>query len=545
MDIRRTDGAGSPNVQVSAHLTENNTTVSNAAKEKAKDEPVVEALNMSSYPKLSKNFRAVISPLEGLQKFIRWQRKKLDMSSDECFRDALKFDSSLKDTIEDLVPVFSKGGLDLISLLKGVLKKSNNIEEKVILLKTFYSLERQDELLDEYFLPALEKRNGFENAENNHDFCIQFLTAIKKKDFEKLLNTIDFNKITKINDFARSLIVIRDPYEVLDMLVLGHKASCKDCCEDDSLIAEKEKNQKVALEIIHILKGDESFVKDSSPIPLRHLKAMYKKSANKNIYDEVSKLLREYSLKDAMEIFRDQLVNNNSNGEDDKQRYKSFYATSQYAHSARENAAQTLKEFIYNKNDTDQFLTGSACYELANNCGVDGMRALVDVIVKQVRENKLSIPLASITQLAKFDNKYSKVLLGVLSKTFHEERDLKQAYLNLANIDLSLIFRNDKGIIWFQLSPSERRNLSCDLVDYIGLETFEKWAAFGEGKTPEIRKNIKANALDILESAWLLDEGRMNQLLLEKLTASCEDSEEHNLFKKLAGISGLGKALAD
>ena len=136
--------------------------------------PPVKSIDPWLHPNLFVGLRNTFVPFETLEKFISWQRTKLSKAQMLNLRNATQISAEVKETVEDLIPVFSKDNADLMSVLKNRLIKSTDFEEKIILLKVFFSTENEEQIFDSFLLPSLEKQEGFENLEANHEFCVYF-----------------------------------------------------------------------------------------------------------------------------------------------------------------------------------------------------------------------------------------------------------------------------------------------------------------------------------------------------------------------------------
>lgn len=485
---------------------------------------MVEQINFNLYPRTFSNVRHALLPLSQLKKFIEWQKGKIKSSQDANFADITKEDSDLRATLKDLLPLYSKANLDLISALKNILIKSNDFNEKVVVIKSLFSIDKGDELVNEFLVPSLEKRPDFENTESNNKFSIQFLSMLDIEKLRDIFNLVNYRKINNTQQFVQSIIEIKDSDLILDVLMLNplHDTTIED--SDTKALNNKIKLQKITLMVMHILEAR------LYTIPAVYLEQMYKAAASDDICTEVSKLLFRYYQSDASRLFKSLLDDNID--QNDKHRRNKFSAIAHYAASTKEYAAPSLKEFLMK--ETDPFLIGHTCYVLANTCGLDGKRALIETIVKQIRNKELSIPLAYLTQMTKFGSPYNGIIKNIFCRNYPEGNDLKDAYLKLQAATLGAVVKQINGTMVFYPSTDYMPELVVDLVNNLGMPAFLKWASVGEGRTPDIQKIVKKNASDLLELAWDTNRARMEQIFLEAL--STVDNSYINLSKSLVGM---------
>ena len=542
MDPKRVDGTNNP--QLPASISKKGLTdtlaelvTSSEVKVETKKVPEIEIINFSTHPNFFNGLRKIIQPVEGLRAFIKWQKSKQeDLFLFECIKDALRVDPSIKGTTEDLILSFSKRNIDLISKLKTIFIKSNDFEEKLVIVKTLFSQDQQDDFIYEFLIPVLEKNTKIDNLENNHTFSIQFLSLIEQKDQEKILEVIDYNTICNISNFAKSLIQAIDPVFVMDNLM--KKAETIKINEfeltdgENKRVNELEKIQLLILAILQTL--DET----KKPLPHDHTETLYRKAVNCKIRNKVSLLLKKhFQVADSSTIFKEEFLNNSELN--NTHRKNRFYAIGHYTDVAGENAFPALKKFLLE--EEDPFLISYACNNIVKSCGLDGKRALINIIVNQVRGERPSYVLAAVTQMSKYDEVYVDILKGVFIKTFTSDKDLRQAYLKLLGVPK--IYKKDSGALSFYLEPDESNDLVIDLLNpnSLGFKTLVNWATGIEGKTPEIRMALRKNAMDILDLACKVNKETITNLFLETLTIETE--EELQISKKLAGISNFGKDL--
>ena len=164
--------------------------------------PPVKSIDPWLHPNLFVGLRNTFVPFETLEKFISWQRTKLSKAQMLNLRNATQISAEVKETVEDLIPVFSKDNADLMSVLKNRLIKSTDFEEKIILLKVFFSTENEEQIFDSFLLPSLEKQEGFENLEANHEFCVYFLSSIDKDSLDKIFLRLDYSTLRDLDTFS-------------------------------------------------------------------------------------------------------------------------------------------------------------------------------------------------------------------------------------------------------------------------------------------------------------------------------------------------------
>jgi hypothetical protein len=74
--------------------------------------PPIKPVDFWTHPNSFVGLRNTFVPFETLDKFISWQREKLEKADILKFRNAIKVDPVIKGTIEDLIPVFAKNNVD-------------------------------------------------------------------------------------------------------------------------------------------------------------------------------------------------------------------------------------------------------------------------------------------------------------------------------------------------------------------------------------------------------------------------------------------------
>jgi hypothetical protein len=222
----------------------------------------------------------------------------------------------------------------------------------------------------------------------------------------------------------------------------------------------------------------------------------------------------------------------------EESRSRRFYAINHFVRAADEYGVPTLKAFVLKEKDS--FLSFYACYGLAKACGIDGRKALVGAIVNNVREDQISIPLAAVTKLSAYGEQYQGLIKDLMVKNYREKYDLVQAYKNLSEASLINIFMDEEGDIIFTQRENSGENLVTDLISNIGIEKFLEWAAYGEGKNDQERKDVRKNASDLLNYACSTNPQKIKEMLMK--AAVNDRGDMLSMFYKLADMSELAKA---
>ncbi len=490
--------------------------------------PPIKPVDPWLHPNLFVGLRNTFVPFETLEKFISWQREKLEKADILKFRNAIKVDPTVKGTIEDLIPVFAKSDADLMSVLRNRLIKSTDFEEKVILLKVFFSTESEDELFNSFFLPALENSKGFENLEANHEFCLYFLSSLDKSSLDNILTRLDFGELTDIETFSQSILKLADPDEVINSLMaINEKLILND---DDS-----KRHYQVILKTQSIIVLCMNYLGDAPGfISLEHLKTLYKSAIDLDVKGEVADLLAAHYSAEAIKILREQISNTEEDCEDCRQ--NRFFAIGYFANLMKENAAVKLKEVL--DEEKDPFVAGAICYQLASNCGIDGRRALASLIVKQIKKCQESIPLGCAIQLAQYMPELNKTLKNIMCRSYQTDEGLKKAFINLKRVNLCQISKSDDGIIIFHVTPSDNSNPVVDFINKMGLKNMIEWASNSKEDISREEQSLKDNSLEILDYAWNTQRDKMTELVLEIMPLG-EDNELKLKSKSLVGVGSF------
>lgn len=490
----------------------------------------VKPIDYGTHPDLFIGLRNAVFPIGGIRKYIDWLKTKSGNSVTERAMTALELDNSLTDSIDDLAKEYSKSGLDLISVLKNMLFKDIAFEDKLAIIKIFACLEREDELLSEFIVPSLENKKELPNMEANNRFCLEILSLQSDATLKRIIGSINYKKIKNTDDFAISLIKIKEPDFILDMLITHLRNLTSLESDEVNNFADRDKIEKIALKILQT-------VDDTGSMQLRkeHLLNLYAMSTS----GEVARNLADFQVKhyepEAPLIFKGQMLDKSD--ETPLGRKRRFYAISHFAQYAGAYGASILRDFL--KEEKDSFLVGAACYALANHCDVDGKRALVNLISEDVHLNKPSLALAALTQMVKFGEPYLLVYKGVLAKDYQKGNGLRQAYLNLASTEVCSIYKDSNGVTIFDLVGGFNPDLVVDLVSNVGVEQFLKWIARGDLKEAKHIENIKHNSRDVLDLAWETNKEKMSGLILEAVSLGSGDTLP--LLSELVGLSNLGK----
>ena len=491
--------------------------------------PPVKSVDPWLHPNLFVGLRNTFVPFETLEKFIFWQRTKLTKAQMLNFRNAAQINTEVKETIEDLIPIFFKNNADLMSVLKNRLIKSTDFEEKIILLKVFFSTENEEQIFDSFLLPSLEKKEGFENLEANHEFCVYFLSSIDKDSLNKILTRLDYSKLRDLDTFSKSILKISHPEEVFDFLIGVNE---KLILDNDETLENYQKIKKVQELILSCMN---SLGEVPGYVALDDLKVLYKTAVDHDIEKQAAVLLTLYFRNEAITIFKDAILEKDNDC--DECRRKRFFAIGYYVNVNQEYSVPFLKEVL--AKEDDPFIAGSMCYYLAKYCGVDGKRALADIVVKQIRESQGSIPLSCIIQLANYGgDEYKKLLKNILMRYYKTDEGLKKAFLNLEETKLCPILRSEEGIMVFHLTQSDDFKLVTDFINQIGLQHLIEWAGNNKEDLSREEQSLKDNSGEVLEYAWGKYKNKMTDLILE--TMPLGDSELKTKSKSLVGKSFSG-----
>ncbi len=484
----------------------------------------IKPINIGEHPILFQRLRKLYTSIDGLKKFFQWHNTKQNINLALTYSDALKIDSQLGGTIEDIAVQFAKNGHNLLPILKDLLIKSTDSNEKDSIVKILFSLDRQDEFISDFLLPVYEKKLGSTNSELNQEYCDNFLRLIGEADLKKILLSIKYRDIKEVGNFAQSLGQAIQPFLALDLLLEAGNNVHNDLSQEDYALFELKQIQLIMLEMI------KSFGKDQIKLTHTYLEYIYKNASDDVTQKIASELLLQYFKRDAKKIFIDKMLSSDCDCDNDRR--KRFDTIHHYILAAEKEAKSELGEFI--QNEKDQFLVGHACYDL---CEYKGTNYLAYIISKQIKEGKISLPLASVTQMAKYGDKYLDAFKQVLSKEFSKEFNLKKAYIDLSSIPLTEVMKGNDGRLYFHMTPEDRPEILLDLIQTVGLNTFIKWAEYGDDKVKK-QDVFKINVLDVLEAVWEINKVRMEQLLLGTVLAL--DSKDLTSFKKLAGIGNYG-----
>ena len=494
----------------------------------------VETVSDLAYPFLFSGLRQAIEPVERLRKFIELQKTDLGKTENERFYNAVNDNSSSIDFLEELVSVFNREGFNFETVLKHLFVKSDDFEEKAIIMKMLFSLDLKDLIINGFIIPVLESKS---EDDINHIFCIKYLNTLTEVDLENTLRAFDLSKIheDKIHKLAASLALVSDIDTVFQGLLKATEALPEEDEDDRNILVLKlGKAQKTVLAIMDILD------KESKYIPVEILRTIYQTSVSDDITKDSSELLLKHHRREAVDIFRDQMFDDSLEG--DLARRRRFYAIGHYSKLFKEHASKFLEEFMLEEKDL--FLAAHACYALANNCELSGKQTLINAMAKQIRERKVSMPLSALLQMARYGNPYLTILKSLLTKKFEPEGSLTKAFENLSNENICTIQRDENNTMILSLVPEQVPELVIDLVEGVGLRTFIKWVASGDGKASEVRENFKNNASAILDYAWKVNKSRMSNLFLETLSLKSE-KQDLELLRKLAGQEQFGKSFGE
>lgn len=487
-----------------------------------------------SYKDLFLGFRNATSEIIGLRKFISWFSKDSKGAYIERVNDAFNPSTNDKDALEDLRKSFSEKGIDLTFVLTNLLIKDNSFEEKVQIIKMLLALEKEEELYNHFLIPALGLKADFESLKNNHEFCCKLLTLLSTQNLRKILNSIDYNQIGNINEFANSLAKNIDGEVLLEELIkIINSFQIEDFSYADIQI--KQGNlQKLAVSTLKKL------LEHQLPIKIEIIENLHKATTSLDVNKELCETIKANLLHEAPKIFKEQLFDKSDLS--DNARLRRSYAINYFSQIAGGYGTKTLKEFI--EKEEDPFLVFQAIFLLANKCDLDGKRAILSTIVNQIRENKVSLPLAALTMLLKEGEPYLDILKNLFIRSFATKDctngcNLREAYLKLMKVEYGNIFRNKSNVLIFELCNEPKPDLVISLVSNIGLENILKWAT-GQTQEYEIENNnLRKNVFDILELAWETNPSKMRELAIG--STALGDIKVLNLFTKLAGLNEATK----
>ena len=490
----------------------------------------VKPIDYGVHPDLFVGLRNAVFPIGGIRKYIDWLKTKSGDSVTERAMNALEADNSLTDSIDDLAKEYSKSALNLISVLKSMLFRDIAFEDKSAIVKIFACLERENELLSEFIVPSLERKKELPNMETNNSFCLEILSLQSDSTLKRIIESINYKNIKNTDDFAISLIKIKEPYFILDALISHLRSLAALESNEVNNVADRDKIEKIALKILQTM--DES---GSMKLTKEHLVTLYTMSTSAEIGKELSDLQVKHHEPDAPLVFKSQFLDKSD--ETSLGRRRRFFALGHFAQYSGAYGASILKDFI--KEEKDSFLVGSACYSLANFCDIDGKRTLASLISEDVRLGRPSLALAALTQMVKFGEPYLAIYKAVLAREFKKGNDLREAYLNLSGVETCSIHRESNGVTVFDLDDGFKPDLVVDLVSNVGVEQFLKWIAHGDGKETRYIENIKCNSRDVLNLAWETNKEKMSGLILEAVSLGSGDTMP--LLNELVGLGNLGK----
>ncbi len=492
----------------------------------------VEQISFWQYPHLFTGFRNSFLPLqEKLDGFVSWQMEKLQRSQELNFRNAVQVDPSIKETIKDLIPVFSKNSADLIDVLRKRLITSADFWEKIIILKVFFSIENEEELFNSFLLPALEKRKEFENSEANYEFCSSFLSSLDKDSLNKIITNLDYGKLKDIDTLAKSLLKISPPDQIFDSLMAVNEKLTSDNDGSPERIRVIEKVQKLIIATMHCLKDSPGYV------PVEHLKALYETVVKVDLKREVINLFALHHPGGGKEIFKDVILGEEDDNCEDCRRNR-FYAVESYVKVAGVNAVSKLIEFL--DKEKDPFVASYICYNLAKKCNEGGKEALKDLIVKHIRQGKLSIPFGCTVRLAEYGDEYKIILKNILCKPYKGNEGLKKAFINLKEVDLCNVSKSENGTSLFYTTPRGSEDLVMAFINQAGLKNLIEWVTKNEEKMSYQEKFLKENSLEVLDYAWHTQKDKMTALCLQIMPLGEEYSDLKLKSKQLVGVGLSG-----
>lgn len=492
----------------------------------------VEQIDPWTHHNTFSGIRSALYPLDTLKKFIDWQRDKLDKPQILKFRKAVIPDPLVEETIKDIFPQFDKSGMDLIDVIKNRFIQSCDFEEKIIYLKVFYSTSNEDILINDVLVPALEKRQGFKNLEANNEFCKYFLSSLGKEPVSSIFKKIDYKRITDSNTFATSLMTLTSPELPLQNLFdLNEELLFNN---DDS---NEHKANIGALQETLISYMNQLSQYNLSTVSVDKLTSLYRKAVSIEIMDRAGDFLSAEYPKDAQKIFKDTFCDRSD--ESQPGRLRRFNAVGDYAVAAKEYGAKTLGEFI--QDEKDSFLASIATYCLVSFCETDGNRAVIDTIVKQIRRQEPSLPLACTIQLIPYSDKYKKIITNILSRPYKTEEGLKNMFFNLENAEICEVGKDNSNKMRFNPSRNIENDLVIKLIKGIGLDHLIQMASNNRTDMSNEEQWQRHNSLEILEYAWEKNRSQMMSLFLETVPFSNYDDLDITI-RKMAGMGSVNPA---
>ncbi len=491
----------------------------------------IEQLNPWTHHNTVSGIRSALYPLDTLRKFVDWQRDNLTEPELVKIRKAVKSDLVIKQTIDDLLPQFEKLRVNLIEVLKNRLVESSDFDEKLVYLKVLFSTSNEDIFINDVLVPYLEQRKEYKNLKCTNRLCSDFLTLLDDEELvAKVVEQIDYKKINDMDIFAESIVRMVPPEMFINRLFdLNEELISK---QDDSRehYINMEAVQDTLLALI-----EQGYRTELLVLPSDKLSNIYNTTVDMGIMGEAGDMLAAYYPSDAPKVFKEKLLDKPD--ESEKTRRKRFRAIGDYAICAKGSSAKTLGEFI-NK-ETDFFLVGHACYSMVNFASVDGNSILMDTIVKQIRRQESSIPLASTIKLMPYGDRYKKIISNVLSRFYKADEGLKKALCNLEGAELCPIGRSDSGGTLFNLVRDEENNLVIELIKGIGFENLIHDATNSKTDISQEEQWKKNNSLEIIEYAWEKNRNQMMNLFLEAVPFS-NSNDLDSIIKQMVGMNLAG-----
>lgn len=487
-----------------------------------------------TYRNLFSGFRNSTSEIIALRKFANWFNKSVSGSYTERVKDAFNPSSQDQDALEDLRKNFSKKGIDLTPILMNLLIKSNDFEEKVQIIKMMLALDNEEELYNSFLIGALGLKSDFQNLKDNHEFCCKLLTLLSSENLRKILNSLDYEQIVNVDMLSDSLARNIDG-EVLieELLRVINSNQSKDFSFEKIQITQRN-IQRLAVNILKRL------FEHQISISTKLVEKLYKVTTDLDVNKELCEAITAGLLHEAPKIFKEQLFDKSDLS--DNARLRRSYALNHFVNVAGIYGTKTLNEFI--EKEDDPFLVFQATFLLANRCGIDGKRAISSTVVNQIRENKISLPLAALTLLVKEGDPYLDILKNILIRSFttrsqFNKANLREAYLKLMKVEYGNIFRTKTDILVFELCNEPKPDLVISLVTNIGLENLLKWATGQIREYENENNNSRENIFDILELAWEINPSKMRELTIG--ATALGNNENFDLFTKLAGFNEATK----
>ena len=546
---KNVNGAGHSSVPLHGRLLQNSKSIADvpidATSSVESEVKPVQPLNPTEYPSFFQLARDTIADTQFVTEFIesyitdikKSLGENIEQEVEVLLSSSLKPDNLFKQAMEREL---DRVGFDLGYELKKRLVANKPDLESAIVLKMLFLLDKQQEVLSEIMIPYIEEREGLatrEIVEGNKKFYMRFLKSLEKEDLKEVLNSLNYHEVIRADNLAYSLLEVADPKFILDSLFANFD-NCNHLPEADQAVWQ-EKIQMIALTVL----SKESTKDELSDVEFpSYLEVLYSTAVNKRISDSTATLLSKHCPRDAIAFYKDQLYGDDSNYFDrtDLERARRCYAVSHIGITINDQAqvAKSLKNLI--SEEGDPAVVGTACKMLIWDLGNEGKEALTDLIVNQINNEEISLPLASLSLLlvAKHlqDNKRPclEIIKDIFSSKFEKGKDLRTAYMNIAENDLCPVSKDSNGLP-FDLVTGKDPEMIVDIIQEIGLEKVLQWAASTEDSP------LKDNVRVLLNYACEPPQSSRMSSLLSYYVTNLPESETARLVKHLVGMEEVDK----